>query len=434
MDLVLAGGRVLEPGDPATGHGAVDAPLDVRIVDGRIAELGRGLRGDRTISVAGLWVTPGLVDLHVHLREPGHEYKEDLASGTRAAASGGFTTVCCMPNTSPVNDSRVVTELIVRRAREVGLVKVRPIGAISRGLEGTHLADFADMKDGGIVAVSDDGRPVMDAGVVRRALEYARTFGLPLIQHAEDCGLVEGGAMTEGAVATRLGVRGQPSCAESAMVARDLEIVAYTGARYHVAHVSTARTVALVRDAKRRGLPVTCEVTPHHLTLTDEACAGYDGNTRVNPPLRSSADRAAVIEGLADGTIDCVATDHAPHSPVEKDVEFECAAPGMLGLPTAVPLVLALVRAGALAPGVAIAALTARPATALALGAGVGRLRVGDAADVTVIDPTRAWRLEAGPDAGKSRNSPWLGHDLIGRAVWTAVDGRVVHDLDGRMA
>ncbi len=278
-------------------------------------EIGRGLVGARIIDVRDLWVVPGLIDLHVHLREPGQEYKEDIETGTRAAAAGGFTTICCMPNTRPVNDQRAVTELIVRRAREVGCVRVRPIGAISQGLEGKALADIAEMKEAGIVAISDDGRPVMNAGLLRRAFEYARTFDLPLVQHAEDLDLAEGGAMNEGAVATRIGIKGQPACAESAMVARDLEIVEWTGARYHVAHVSTARTVALVRDAKRRGLPVTCEVTPHHLALTDEACSHYDTRTKVMPPLRTAADQEALLEALADGTIDAIATDHAPHSP-----------------------------------------------------------------------------------------------------------------------
>jgi len=428
MDLVLVGGRVITE----SPDGVVDAALDVRIVGGRVAELGRGLRGGREVAVTDLWVVPGLIDLHVHLREPGQEYKEDLASGTRAAAAGGFTTVCCMPNTVPVNDDRTITELIVRRAREVGSVRVKPIGAISRGLEGVHLADIADMKAGGIVAVSDDGRPVMNAGLLRRALEYARTFGLPVVQHAEDDHLAEGGAMNEGAVATRAGLRSQPACAESAMVARDLELVEWTGARYHVAHLSTKRSAALVRDAKRRGLPVTCEATPHHLTLTDAACASYDPHTKVMPPLRGDADLAALHEALADGTIDAIATDHAPHSPVEKDVEFECAAPGMLGLETAVPLVLDLVRRGIIDARRAIALMSDGPARAFALDG--GRLIAGAAADVAVIDPGRAFELVADALASKSRNTPWLGQTLTGRAVLTLVEGRVVFDLDGRCA
>jgi dihydroorotase len=426
-DLVLRGGRVF---DPAAAR-PVDQAGDVRIAHGRIVEIGRGLVGGRILDVRDLWIVPGLIDLHVHLREPGQEYKEDIETGTRAAAAGGFTTICCMPNTRPVNDQRTVTELIVRRSREVGVVRVRPIGAITAGLEGKALADIGDMKEGGIVAISDDGRPVMNAGLLRRALEYARTFDLPVVQHAEDLDLAEGGAMNEGAVATRIGIKGQPVCAESAMVARDLEIVEWTGARYHVAHVSTARTVALVRDAKRRGLPVTCEVTPHHLALTDEACAHYDTRAKVMPPLRTPADQEALLEGLGDGTIDCIATDHAPHSPVEKDVEFECAAPGMLGLETALPIILDFVRMGSLDERRAIAALTGAPARAFGLPGGT--LAVGAVADLCVIDPERPVTITAEELASKSKNTPLLGQTLAGRAVLTLVEGRCVFDLDGRM-
>jgi len=425
-DLVLRGGRVF---DPAAAR-PVDQAGDVRIAHGRIVEIGRGLVGGRILDVKDLWVVPGLIDLHVHLREPGQEYKEDIETGTRAAAAGGFTTICCMPNTRPVNDQRTVTELIVRRSREIGAVRVRPIGAITAGLEGKALADIGDMKEGGIVAISDDGRPVMNAGLMRRALEYARTFDLPVVQHAEDLDLAEGGAMNEGAVATRIGIKGQPVCAESAMVARDLEIVEWTGARYHVAHASTARTVALVREAKRRGLPVTCEVTPHHLALTDEACAHYDTRAKVMPPLRTAADQEALLEGLADGTIDCIATDHAPHSPVEKDVEFECAAPGMLGLETALPIILDFVRMGSLDERRAIAALTGAPARAFGLSG--GGLAVGAVADLCVIDPERPVTITADELASKSKNTPFLGQTLAGRAVLTLVEGRCMFDLDGR--
>jgi dihydroorotase len=426
-DVVLRGGRVF---DPAAAR-PVDLACDVRIAAGRIVEVGRGLVASRIVEVKDLWVVPGLIDLHVHLREPGQEYKEDIESGTRAAAAGGFTTVCCMPNTRPVNDQRAITELIVRRARELGSVRVRPIGAITHGLEGRALADIAEMKDAGIVAISDDGRPVMNAGLLRRAFEYARTFDLPVVQHAEDLELAEGGAMNEGAVSTRIGIRGQPACAESAMVARDLEIVEWTGARYHVAHVSTARTVALVRDAKRRGLPVTCEVTPHHLALSDEACGHYDTRAKVMPPLRTAADQEALLEGLADGTIDAIATDHAPHSPVEKEVEFECAAPGMLGLETALPIVLDFVRMGTLEDKRAIAALTGGPARSFGLPG--GSLAVGAVADVTVIDPERPVVLTSETIESKSKNSPFLGQTLAGRAVLTLVEGRAVFDLDARL-
>ena len=412
----------------------LDAAADVRIAGGRVAEIGRGLAppsGGRVVDVGDRLVVPGLVDLHVHFREPGQEYKEDIATGSRSAAVGGFTTVCAMPNTTPVNDCRSVTDLMVRRAREVGLCRVRPVGAISRRLEGAALAEFGEMKEAGIVAVSDDGRPVMNAGLMRRALEYARTFDLPVVQHAEDLGLAEGGVMNEGEVATRLGLRGQPPQAESTMVARDLELCEWTGARYHVAHISTARTVELVRDAKRRGLPVTCEVTPHHLHLTDASVVGYDTCCKVNPPLRTSADIEALREGLADGTIDCVATDHAPHSAVEKDVEFDHAAFGMIGLETALPLVLELVRDRVIDLMAAVALMTARPARAFRLGDGVGSLQIGAPADLAVIDPDFAWTVDRSQLVSRSHNTPFHGRAVRGAAVLTLLDGRPTFDRGG---
>ncbi len=418
-DICLAGGRVI---DPARN---LDIEADVLIQDGRITRIERGIvpgAGVRVVAVKGLWVVPGFIDLHTHLREPGQEYKEDIATGTAAAAAGGFTALCAMPNTKPPNDNRAVTELIVRRAREVGSVRVYPIGAVTMGQKGETLTEMGELKDAGCVAVSDDGRPIMNAEVMRRALEYARGFGLTLIQHAEDLDLSGGGAMNEGAVATRCGMRGQPSAAESAMVARDLQLCELTGARYHVAHISAAESVALVRAAKRRGLLVTCEVTPHHLTLTDDACAGYDPNTKCNPPLRASADVAALREGLADGTIDAIATDHAPHSPVEKELEFENAAFGMIGLETALPLCLDLVRDGLLTPSLLVQRLTVGPASLLALPG--GSLALGSPADVTVIDPDMAWPCEPGQLLSRSKNSPFLGRSLRGRAVLTLVAGR----------
>ena len=447
MDLLLRGGRVIDTsiGDTSLGDtsrggsgAALDAARDVLIRDGRIAEIGSGLaapaRG-RVLDVSGLVVCAGLVDLHVHFREPGQEYKEDIASGSAAAAAGGYTTVCCMPNTKPVNDCRSVTELIVRRSREVGLCRVRPIGAISRNLEGKALAEIGEMRDAGIVAVSDDGRPVMNAGLMRRALEYARTFGLPVVQHAEDLDLAEGGAMNEGEVSTRIGVRGQPAQAESVMVARDIELAAWTGARYHVAHISAARSVALVREAKRRGLAVSCEVTPHHFVLTDHACASYDTDAKCMPPLRTAEDIAAIKEGMADGTIDCIATDHAPHSAVEKEIEFELASPGMIGLETAVPLTLGLVREGVIDLVRAVRMLTSAPAALFGLDReGVGSLAPGVPADVCVIDPERAFTVDRERTRSKSRNTPFHGHAMRGAAVLTLLAGRVVHDLEGRLA
>jgi dihydroorotase len=410
--------------DPSQGF---DAVADVLLEGGRIIAVEKGARKDgaQKIDCTGLVIAPGFVDLHVHLREPGHEYKEDILSGARAAAAGGFTTICCMPNTKPVNDCRAVTELIVRRAADAAVVRVLPIGAISRGLGGEELAEMGEMKDAGIVAVSDDGRPVMNAELMRRALEYAHTFGLPVVQHAEDLHLARGGVMNEGPAATRAGLRGQPAAAEAVMVARDLELVALTGAPYHVAHISTAAAVRAVREAKRRGLPVTCEVTPHHLTLTDVACCSYDTSTKCAPPLRSEADKQALREGLADGTIDCIATDHAPHGPVEKLLEFDQAAFGMTGLETAFGLGLRLVEEGLIDLPTLIRRFTVDAARIFGLEAGtLGR---GRAADVTVLSPKHKWRVEAKRGFSKSHNTPFEGWELPGRVEYTIVGGRLVH-------
>ena len=430
MDYVLRGGRVVD----ASG-GGTDGALDVAVEGGRIREMGRGLAlpaGAREIDIRGKLVVPGLVDLHVHFREPGQEYKEDIESGSRSAVAGGFTTVCCMPNTSPVNDSRAVTELILARSGELALARVLPIGAVSKGLKGESLAEFGEMKEAGIVAVSDDGRPVMDAGLMRRALEYARTFDLPVVQHAEDLSLSAAGVMNEGEVSTRLGLRGQPPQAESVMVARDIELVEWTGARYHVAHVSTARTVELVRDAKRRGLPVSCEVTPHHFTLSDDACDGYDTMAKVAPPLRSRADVEALRRGLADGTIDCIATDHAPHSSIEKDVEFDCAACGMLGLETALPLALELVADGIVTLPRMVELLTAAPARLFGLeDRGIGSLLGGGLADFAVLDLEAEWTVDRDRLHSRSKNTPFHGRPVRGAVSLTVFGGRPVYDPGG---
>jgi len=421
-DILLRGGRVI---DPARDF---DASADVLLSDGKVVRVEPGIaaptgKDARVIDVKDLWVVPGLIDMHTHLREPGQEYKENIETGTAAAAAGGFTAVCAMPNTVPPNDNRAVTELIVRRAREVGVVRVYPIGCITQGQKGENLAEMGELQEAGCVAVSDDGKSVMNSEVMRRALEYARGLGLVVIQHAEDTNLTAGGPAHEGAASTRIGLRGQPAAAESAMVARDLELVALTGARYHVAHASCAETVRLVREAKRRGLPVTCEVTPHHLVLTDEACAGYDTSTRVNPPLRSKADVAAVREALADGTIDAVATDHAPHSSVEKDVEFEQAASGMVGLETALALCLELVHANVLTPAALVTRMSVAPARILGLPG--GSLAPGSVADVTVIDPRAAWTCDPSRLRSRSRNTPFGGRAMRGRAMLTIVAGNI---------
>jgi dihydroorotase len=418
--------RVIDPGS------GVDREQDLIVLDGKIERIGKGLsapKGGLTIEGSGLVAIPGMIDLHAHLREPGEEYKEDIASGAASAAVGGFTSVCVMPNTKPPNDSRSITEMILARAKEANGARVYPVGAITRGLLGETLSDIGDLKASGVVALSDDGRPVMSAGLMRRALEYGRTFDLPVVQHCEDLTLSHGGVMNEGAASTRAGLRGQPRQAEEVMVSRDIALVELTGARYHVAHMSTARSVELVRDAKKRGLPVTCEVTPHHLMLTDEACLGYDTSTKVNPPLREKSDIDALREALRDGIIDAIATDHAPHSGLEKDVEFDCAAFGMIGFETALGVVLRLVHEGSLKLEEAIRRLTDGPARCFHLPG--GRLTEGGPADVTLIDLDRAWTVDPTKMRSKSRNSPFAGWQLKGKAVLTIVNGRIVYDDRG---
>ena len=424
--VFIEGGRVI---DPASG---TDGVRTVVVREGRIAEVVERLerpRGARVIDARGKWVTPGLLDLHVHLREPGHEYKETVASGARAAVAGGFTAVCAMPNTVPVNDNASVTELILARAAAAGLARVYPVGAISKGSKGEELAEYGELRGAGCVALSDDGKPVMSSALMRRALEYARAFGLPLTVHEEDLGLVGKGVMHEGPAATRLGLKGVPAASEEVMVSRDLALVELTGGRLHIAHLSTAGAVRAVREAKRRGLPVTAEVTPHHLTLTDEdvARSGYDPSFKMNPPLRSAEDVRALREGLADGTIDCIATDHAPHSAVEKDLEFDAAANGIVGLETAFPVCLALVREGLLGERRLIEALTASPARAFGLPG--GSLARGAPADLALLDPGLEWRCDPARFHSKSRNSPWKGRALVGRCTHALVGGRLVHEL-----
>lgn len=424
--IFIEGGRVI---DPASG---VDGVRTVVVRDGKVAEVAERLerpRDVRALDARGRWVTPGFIDLHVHLREPGHEYKETVATGARAAVAGGFTAVCAMPNTSPPNDNASVTELILARASAAALARVYPVGCISRGQKGEELAEYGELKAAGCVALSDDGRPVMSSALMRRALEYARAFDLPLTVHEEDLLLVGKGVMHEGAAATRLGLKGVPAASEEVMVARDLALAELTRGRLHLAHVSTAGSVRAVREAKRRGLAVTAEVTPHHLALIDEDVARgrYDTDFKMNPPLRSAADREAVREGLADGTIDCVATDHAPHSAVEKDLEFDAAANGIVGLETAFPICLALVREGKLSERRLIEALTAAPARAFRLPG--GSLARGAPADLSVLDPTREWRCDPALFHSRSKNSPWKGATLVGRCTHTLVGGRVVHEL-----
>jgi dihydroorotase len=415
--------------DPKQG---VDDELDVIVLDGRIARVGKALATPTNailVDARGKWVAPGFVDLHAHLREPGEEGKETIETGSNAAAVGGFTALCAMPNTQPPNDCRAITMLIRTRAREVGGVHVYPIGAISRGLQGEMLSDVGELKEAGVVALSDDGRCVMNARLMRRALEYGRTFDLPIVQHAEDTHLSHGGVMNEGESSTRAGLPGQPAEAEEVIVARDLILVEMTGARYHVAHVSTARTVEMVRAAKARNLPVTCEVTPHHLVLTDDACLTYDTSTKMYPPLRTRADVEALKRGLADGTIDAIATDHAPHSPNQKQVEFDCAAFGIIGLETALPIALSMVREGVITMQRAMELFTSGPTRTLKLPGGT--IPEGAPADLVVFDPDREWVVDRESIASKSKNTPFSGKTMKGRAMLTAVGGKVVFDLEG---
>ena len=426
--LFIEGGRVI---DPASG---TDGVRTVVVRDGKIAEVAERVerpRDARAVDARGRWVTPGFLDLHVHLREPGQEYKETVATGTRAAVAGGFTAVCAMPNTNPVNDDTAVTELVLARAAAAGLARVYPVGAISKGLKGEELAEYGELKAAGCVALSDDGKPVMSSSLMRRALEYAKAFGLPLTVHEEDLHLVGKGVMHEGAAATRLGLKGIPAAAEEVMILRDLALLELTGGRLHVAHLSTAGGVRAVRDAKRRGLRVTAEVTPHHLALTDEdvGASGYSTDFKMNPPLRSAEDVRAVREGLADGTIDAIATDHAPHSSVEKDVEFDAAANGIVGLETAFPVCLALARQGVLSEKRLVEALTVGPARAFGLPGGA--LARGAAADVAIVDPAAEWVLDPARLHSKGKNTPWKGRRLAGRCSMTIVGGRIVHE-EGR--
>ena len=427
--IVLRGGRVL---DPSQG---LDETADVVIEAGRIKDVGRDAgaayqAGEdvRIIDASGRWVCPGFIDLHVHLREPGQEYKEDIGSGLDAAAAGGFTAVCPMPNTKPTNDTRAITEMMIARATEHGGARLLPFGAVTKGQKGAELTEMADLRDAGAIGVSDDGVCVMNAAVMRHAMEYARTFDLLVSQHCEDHHLTEGAQMHEGAHSTRLGLRGWPRAAEDIIVARDLILAETTGARYHVAHISSLGAVRLIREAKARGLRVSAEVTPHHLLLTHEALLSYDTSCKVNPPLREEADREALREALADGTIDCIATDHAPHTDLEKDCEFEEASVGINGLESAIGSMFQLVRDGVFKPLRFVETLSTAPARLMPDYEG-GSLREGRRADVTLLDPEAQWILDKEALRSKSHNTPLLDRELMGRPVMTIVGGKIVHEL-----
>ena len=417
--LVIRNGRVI---DPASG---LDAVSDIFCVNGYIASIGEKLyaTGAEEFDASGMIVTPGFIDMHVHLREPGFEHAETIESGARAAAAGGFTSICPMPNTSPVNDSATVTSYIVERAKRDAVVNVFPIGAITKNSAGEELAAIGSMKQAGIVAISDDGRPVMNARVMRRAMEYARGFNLPVINHCEDLHLSAGGDMHEGAASVRLGLRGIPAASEDVMVARDLLLAELTGARYHVAHISSRRAVEMVKFAKDRGLAVTSEATPHHFVLADSDMPPYDSNYRMKPPLRSSCDAAAVTEGIVSGAIDAIATDHAPHAGNDKMQEFEKCPFGIIGLETALGLALErLVHSGKISLNKMVEMFTSGPAKVLGFQ-GRGRLVSGGPADLTIFDTEREWTYDVNRSFSKSRNSPFDGHSFRGGPVATIVNG-----------
>lgn len=423
MRMRIKGGRVIDPGN-------LDGIMDILIENGKIVEITQqGMAGhehpeDKIIDASDKIVTPGLIDMHVHLREPGHEYKETIETGCLAAAVGGFTAICCMPNTNPVNDCRQVTEYILQKARAADTVRVYPVAAISTGSKGDGLCEYGELKEAGAIAVSDDGQPVKNSRLMRRALEYSKGFDLPVISHCEDLDLAAGGAMNEGDVAARLGLAGIPNAAESIMVFRDIALCELTGVPVHIAHVSTRESVRTIRDAKKRGIPVTAETAPHYFTLTDESVKEYNTHAKMYPPLRSARDREAICRGIADGTIDVIATDHAPHSLIEKQVEFDRAANGIIGLETSVSLSLKLVEKGVISLTVLVEKMSTLPARILGLENG---LRNGRPADITIIDPERSYRVHADNFRSLSRNTPFNGWDMKGKAVLTMVEGKIVY-------
>lgn len=421
MNILIQNGRIVDPAN------AIDEALDLLVSDGTIARFGKAgtikAAGAQVVDAKGKLVVPGLIDMHVHLREPGSEYKETISTGTAAAKAGGFTSVCSMPNTNPVNDTRSVTEFILSQAQREAVARVFPIGAITKGSRGAELAEIGELYDAGCVAITDDGKPVMNGAMMRRAMEYATIFDIPVISHCEDMSLAGKGVMNEGFVSTELGLKGIPGAAEEVMVARDVALAEFVGCRLHIAHVSSAGSVRVIREAKERGIKVTAETCPHYFSLTEEAVRGYNTLAKMNPPLRTAEDRGAIRDGLRDGTLDVIATDHAPHGMDEKSVEFDYAPFGIVGLETALGLTLKLVNEGVLTLEGAVRALSLNPAKALTINKGT--LSVGADADITIIDLDQEWVVDALQFKSKSRNTPFGGWKLKGRAVETIVGGRL---------
>lgn len=435
MKLLIKGGRVIDPASK------VDKIADILIENTKIASIGkisgtrdevhpapnlmRGKRDTRVIDARGKIVIPGLIDMHTHLREPGHEEEETIATGTQAAAKGGITTVCCMPNTHPVIDNQTTVEFILLKAKNEGKVNVLPVGAITKGSLGEELSEIGELKKAGVVAISDDGEAVMNSLIMRRALEYAKMFDLPVISHCEDKNLSKDGVMNEGYISTILGLRGIPKEAEEVMVARDIILAELTGGHLHIAHISTAGSVELIRQAKKRGIKVTCETAPQYFTLTEETVSQFDTNTKVNPPLRTKLDLEAIKEGLKDGTIDCIATDHAPHTEEEKNKEYDLAPFGIIGLETLFSLIITeLVNKKILSLIEAIAKVTVNPARILGLN--YGELKVGFPADITIVDLNKKWKIKN--FVSKSKNSPFLGWQVEGMVATTIVNGKIVYE------
>ena len=418
--IIIKNGRVIDPANKR------DEVTDIVINDGLIESIGKSGNPDtkaQVIDATGLIITPGLFDMHVHLREPGREDEETIETGSRAAAAGGFTGVACMPNTTPVVENQGIVQLV--KSRQTPYCGIYPVGAVTKGLECQELAEMGDMFHAGAVAISDDGKPVTNSNLMRRALDYCRMFDIPVISHCEDTFLSADGAMNEGALATRLGLRGIPNAAESSMAYRDAQLAALTGGRLHIAHVSCAETVDVVRQAKRRGIRITAETCPHYFTLTEEAVKGYSEMTRVNPPLRGKADVQAILEGLKDGTIDCIVTDHAPHSHEEKEVEFDQAPTGMIGLETSLGLCWTnLVETAVLTPSQMVEKMSLNPRNILKIGN--CKLEIGKLADLTIFDPKAKWTVEPEKFLSKSRNTPFKGFELTGKTVMTVLEGNII--------